>query len=618
MFRFLLASLNIEVILGEVTISQRRKKLGETAHGSGLSGAYAATLTRLKAQKGNWAALGRKALMWVLYSERPLRADELCHALGVEIGSADLDPENIPALRTLLSSCLGLLKFEGSSSIVRPVHFTLKEHLSSDPTLFHSSHSAIAGVCLTYLNFRSVRNLSPTLNSAPSTMPLLEYASFYCGVHITRGMTENVKLLALEFLEVFHEHISIRLVHLNENEGRGYWPHCDSGRGLTRFLGLSRVAIQGGADAIAAVLEAKEGDVNPGRCMESETLVSEASRRQEAVAKMLSRRGGATPYHADSEDGEMPLLWAAMMGHEGVVKTLLERENVDPNQTRGGDGRTPLWWAAMMGREGVVRILLEQGGVNPNSADAKYGVTPLSVGAERGHEEVVRMLLQRQDVNPDHTDTEYGQTPLSLAAAKGHEGVVQMLLQRQDVNPDHIDIEYGQTPLSWAAKNGNEGVVKILLEREDVNPNHADTIYGRTPLSWAAKKGNEGVVKILLEREDVNPNHADTIYGRTPLSCAAERGYESVVKMLLERNDIVIAVLDNNGQNPISLALSGGHDGVARILQERDDVGSDEANHCDQASVSSSTPPIAVNWYWVIGFCVCLLAFLAYSKNSSN
>ena len=115
------------------------------AQGNGLSEAYTATLSRLKAQNGYKSVLGLKVLMWVLYSERPLKAEELCHALGVEIGSTDLDLENVPALRTLITSCLGLFTFEVSSSTVRLVHFTLQEHLSSDRTLFHSPHSAIAG-----------------------------------------------------------------------------------------------------------------------------------------------------------------------------------------------------------------------------------------------------------------------------------------------------------------------------------------------------------------------------------------------------------------------------------------------------------------------------------------
>ena len=189
-YRFLLVSLNIDAILGEVTIRQRRKKLEEMTQGDGLSNAYTATLSRLKAQKGHKSVLGLKVLMWVLYSERPLRSEELCHALGVEIGSADLDPENVPALRTLVASCLGLVTVEASSSTVRLVHFTLQEHLLRDRTLFHSPHSSIAEVCLTYLNVRSVRNLSPTVRFATSTAPLLEYASIYWGRHAGRGVTE--------------------------------------------------------------------------------------------------------------------------------------------------------------------------------------------------------------------------------------------------------------------------------------------------------------------------------------------------------------------------------------------------------------------------------------------
>src|SRR5205807_10571351 len=119
MCRFLLASLNMDAILGEVTISRRRKKLGEMTRGNGLSDAYTATLGRLKAQKGYKSILGLKVLMWVVYSECPLRAEELCHALGVEVGSAELDVENIHVLQTLLASSLGLVLVEESSSIVR-------------------------------------------------------------------------------------------------------------------------------------------------------------------------------------------------------------------------------------------------------------------------------------------------------------------------------------------------------------------------------------------------------------------------------------------------------------------------------------------------------------------
>jgi len=183
------------------------------ALGKGLSDAYRETLARMKEQKGNKSVLGLKVLKWVLYSERPLHALELCQALAVEMRSVDLGPKNVPLLWTLLSSCLGLVTVEATSSTVRLVHFSLKEHLLSNPTLFHSPHSPIAEVCLTYLNLGYIRNLSPILGSAPLIMPLLQYASVYWGKHARTGMTENAKILALSLLDRFDEHISAQLLY---------------------------------------------------------------------------------------------------------------------------------------------------------------------------------------------------------------------------------------------------------------------------------------------------------------------------------------------------------------------------------------------------------------------
>ena len=524
-----------------MTIGQRKKKLEEMARGNGLSDAYTTTLTRLKGQKGSKSVLGLKVLMWVLYSERPLRAEELCHALGVEIGSEDLDSNNLPAIRTLLASCLGLVTVEVSSSTVRLVHFTLQEHLLSDPALFHSPHAIIAEVCLTYLNFRCIRDLSPTVDSAPSTMPLLKYASLYWGNHIRIGMTENVKILAQKLLDRFDEHISSQLLLLHYNKNRRYHPQSQLERGPMGFTGLHAVSFLGVAEIVADVLEMKEWDVNASDCI-----------------------------------GHTALTWAASRGHEMIVKILLERGDINPDKADTYHGRTPLWLAAEKGHEGVVKILLERGDVNPDQLETEYGRTPLSPAAQNGHEGVVKILLERGDVNPNQPDTEYGETPLLLAAQKGHEGVVKILLERGDVNPDQPDTEFSRTPLSWAAMYGHEGIVKILLERGDVNPNQPDTYYSRTPLLWAARNGHEGVVGMLLERGGVNPDQLDTEYGRTPLAWAAKNGRSGVVKILLERQDVCPTALDHQNQTPLSLALSKGRDEVVRIL--RDNINSRRAD----------------------------------------
>ena len=63
--------------------------------------------------------------MRVSHSERPLHVDELCHALGVEEGSTDLNIRNIPAIETPLTCSLGLVTVERASSTFRLVHFIL-------------------------------------------------------------------------------------------------------------------------------------------------------------------------------------------------------------------------------------------------------------------------------------------------------------------------------------------------------------------------------------------------------------------------------------------------------------------------------------------------------------
>ena len=526
-FSFLLVSLSVEAILREITISERRIKLREIASGNGMSGAYMATLVRLNAQRGVKLVLGMKALMWVLYSERPLRDEELCHALGVVMGSSDMDPEAVPTIRLVLASCLGLLTLEASSSIVQIVHFTLREHLLGN-ILFLSPHSQITEVCLTYLNFRSVIDLSPAMDSAPSTMPFLEYASVCWGEHAKIEMTQNAKILALKLLHRFDKHISSQILLLFNRRYTGWSSLFSQVAGPRGFTGLHGVAFLGVTEMLTLVFDIGKWDVNTADRM-----------------------------------GNSALVWAARRGQAEIVRVLLAQKDINPDQADREYGRTPLTWAAIMRCEGAVKMFLEREDVNPNQTDTEYGRTPLSWAAESGHKGIVLMLLERGDINPDHADTEHGRTALMWAIIAGREGVVKILLEREDVNPDYAHPECGVTPLLLAAVSGHGGIVKMLLERGDVNPDRADTKYGHTPLSRAAAWGHEGVVKMLLKRGDVNPNRAGTKDGLTPLEWAARNGHGGVVKILLEREDV--------------------RHGVAPVLPLRDEPNSDKDNNCDPA-----------------------------------
>ena len=119
-------ALNSDAILGETSLARRKEMLQKVATtGVDLDNVYDQTLRRIKEQRGGRSRLGMEVLMWVSHAERPLRIDELCHALAVEMGTTDLDPDNIRPQGTVLGSCFGLAVVDSTTSMVWLIHYTL-------------------------------------------------------------------------------------------------------------------------------------------------------------------------------------------------------------------------------------------------------------------------------------------------------------------------------------------------------------------------------------------------------------------------------------------------------------------------------------------------------------
>jgi len=386
-------------------------------NGLELGDVYGATIERIKAQDGDKSRLEMAALMWISHAERPLRADELCHALAVQLGSTDFDVGNIPSMSTLVNCCQGLITVDKEASTVPLIHFTLQEYLFSRPDIFSKPHSAMAEICLTYLNSQSVKAFSTALSPDIQNAPFLEYCSVYWGVHAKRELSDYGRALALDLLKEDYSQISTRLLlaQVKNFALRRF-------NTISPFSGLHCASFFGISEAVAGLMEIGCYDINEG-----------------------------------DFSGCGPLAWAARNGHEGVMKILLGRGGINPNKP-DNDGRTPLSHAASYEHEGVVRILLRLEEVSPDKPD-KWGLTPLSYAALNGCEEVAKILLGRKEVNPNRPDND-GRTPLSYAASHGHEGVVKILLRLEEVSPDKLD-RLGQTPLSHAARNGHEGVVGV-------------------------------------------------------------------------------------------------------------------------------------------------------------
>jgi len=435
-------------------------------------------------------------LTWICHSERPLQVDELCHALAMEIGETDFDPENVPLIGTLLDCCQGLITVDAEASTVRVIHYTVQEYLCNHPGLFSKPHSTLAETCLTYLNSPQVKDLPSRSLPPPQAMPFLKYSARYWGTHMNKDLSEHAKTLALELLNQYEDHISaVSLLEQVLHPG-----YSGSLTPSPLFSGLHCASFFGIVELVTLLINGGGYKVNQQDCTGGTPLTWGARNGQGDVVKLLLERADVDPNLPDKDD-RAPLWWAASEGHEGVIKLLLERRDVDPNHGNE-DARTPLLWAAVNGSEGVAKLLLAREDVNPNQLD-KEDRTPLWWAVNLGHEGVVKLLLEREDVDPNQLDKDE-ETPLLGAVNKGYEGVVKLLLEREDVDTNRPDKE-DRTPLWWAANKGYEGVIKLLLEREDVDPNQLD-IEDRTPLWWAVNKGHEGVIKLLLEREDVDPS----------------------------------------------------------------------------------------------------------------
>jgi len=306
------------------------------AGGLKLGDVYDATIERIKAQDGDKSRLGMAALMWISHAERPLRADELCHALAVELGSTDFDIGNIPSMSTLVSCCQGLVTVDKEASTVRLIHFTLQEYLSSRPDVFSKTHSAMVEICLTYLNSQQVKALSTDPSPDMQNAPFLEYCSVYWGVHAKRELSDSGRTLALKLLKEDYGQTSTKLLLKQTKD----FP-VERSYPFSSFSGLHCASFFGIIEVVTGLIEMGCYDMNEGDVL-----------------------------------GYSSLVWVARNGHEEVVRFLLGQGEVDPNKP-DIDDRTPLPYAALNGHEGVVRMLLGREEVNPDKPDYE-GLTPLS------------------------------------------------------------------------------------------------------------------------------------------------------------------------------------------------------------------------------------------------
>ena len=235
---------------------------------------------------------------------------ELCHALAVEPGESELDPDKIPDVEDMVSVCAGLVTVDDESNIIRLVHYTTQEYFERVRESWNPhTQQEIASACLTYLSFTKFASGASSsgedLEARLAENFFFEYAATYWGHHVL-GVQEEVSQLVLPFLQ--DESLVASTSQMTSVVGYSYrWYSQDYPRNMT---GLHLAAKYG----LLFLLE-----------------------------ELLHVGGAKSVINADSKNnnGRTPLSWAAENGYEAVVKLLVEREDVDAD-SKDRDGRTSL------------------------------------------------------------------------------------------------------------------------------------------------------------------------------------------------------------------------------------------------------------------------------------
>jgi len=303
--------------------------------GSELGDVYGVTIERIKAQGGDKSRLGMAALMWVSHAERPLRADELCHALGVKLGSSDFNASNAPSILTLIRCRQGLITVDKEASTMRLIHFTLQEYLSAHQDIFSGPHSAMAEICLTFLNSQQIKALSADPSPDTQNTPFLEYCSVYWGAHAKREFLDCVRSPAVELLKENDGWVPTELL-LKQATGM-YFPRFEN---FALFSELHRASFFGIVEVVATLIEMECYNINEGDFLGRTLVAWAADNGHEEVLRILLRREEVSSDKPDTR-GKIPLVYAAKCGYSRIVKLPLEREEVILDKL-DNYGRTPL------------------------------------------------------------------------------------------------------------------------------------------------------------------------------------------------------------------------------------------------------------------------------------
>ncbi|KAL8717888.1 MAG: hypothetical protein Q9225_004913, partial [Loekoesia sp. 1 TL-2023] len=534
--RFRWAECQLDALRKCLTLPMLRKALDSLP--LTLNETYARILCNIDA---SYSRLAARALQWLVYSERPLKIQELVEVLAIDVEDECIfDPDRrLPEHDDILLICSSLVTIAVDSNrhtrIVRLAHFSVKEylisaHISAGPAATYTvenlrAHMTIAEDCMSYLiqiaNGDLLREWDPSSISVGElsvAYPLVNYAARRWIDHVRVVGEENERLSAL-ILKLFQSHVFGSWIYfigsdapdIDEDDILPSKDEMDSWRlpwacrnELPRLVNylletgsdpqardyLSFNALDGAVKScnieVVSLLLEKGADVNAQGDRYDSALKAASFNRSYPVVKLLLEAGA----NVNIQNGSV-LLVASSGGSYPVVKLLLEA-GADVNAQRDGYGSA--LWAASLGKAYPVVKLLLEAGANVNAQGGRFGMSALQAASFSGSHSVVKLLLEAgADVNIQ--GGRYG-SALRAAVKRNHEPVVRLLLEKgARVDPEGHSAE---NVLKAALHSSSETVARLVLDKVDDTDLQND--LGKRLLATAIEVGSEAMAKLLYDK----------------------------------------------------------------------------------------------------------------------
>ncbi|EGO59866.1 hypothetical protein NEUTE1DRAFT_109326 [Neurospora tetrasperma FGSC 2508] len=501
-----------------------------------LDKAYGETMARIDKQELGFRDHAMQILLWITHAKRPLSTDELRHALAVEVGSNELDEDNLVASLDV-SICAGLAIVDDKTQEVRLVHYTTQKYLEQRHFKLSWSinpHNTITEVCVTYLMYSIFKSGPCTLEDQYleriSKYSLCLYAAKYWVEHARLSSEASELLLGfLQCKEAMEAAAQADFVGLNkyswlfETWGRYYeYPPRSA------FL----LAVKYGLHKAAEALPERSEDLNA--LYEQKTPLYIALRKGDmTMARILLRKGAQV----------------RVLGGSSVLEALCEDTygNFEVDVS-------------------MVEDLLKKGAEIANSkGDCQLLVT----AAERGHEQLVDFLLKRGaklESLGDLPRTRGKVTPLFATAHKGHLGTA-MILWKSGADPNRrLGIDKSSA-LHEAVKIGHEQLVEMFLGTENgvdlnISGDSSVDISRVESLDYDLKAETHDLAKecISISAQIAVDIELQDGIGHTPLALAAKLGNCRIAEMNGRDQTPLEVALDFNNQHMVDVLCKAGAD----------------------------------------------------------